>query len=1136
MSARSGRVPRPLRLARWSLCALAALPGLMRTGIAGPAAAPESEASVRARMGREAAKNGKPDAARHHFLDAVALDPQFAPAWTELATLDAADADAKSLWALDAAFALTDPTGKPTKSPLGPPFVAADVAGPFDLAAKRAALARGITEAAGKLAGPDSVVVARWLKWLAEETSSGASLLGAPARAAADKAFERIKPDALRVRAALEAVLAEAKTAGDLERVIEVARLLVGFAAQRRGVLGPKAPIADGFGPRHALDDARAALEAKTSPMAFEELDKMLLSDKKLEFEDAHATWAHPIVVASEKGRYRVESVCGLASTREAASLIEHCHDRLVLWCGKDPFVDPKGEVRKGVVRLCPTDADLEQEGAPFWWAAGFASGDVLTIAVHWATGEDLAQLLAHELTHRFDHAMRPRLPAWAMEGRANYVGATTLDGRAPALDERLIHFREFEVAYRLVAWDYLKFLELLSGQDKEYRHNYPVGYSLWTFLSQWIADAKGPAGTPPYRAVIPLLLDALEKAPGAPLKVFEATVCDGREGRAASMKGLAQHFRDFLDAFYRYPEPAWAKEWRDQSDGAAGERSRDYFLGDRSNQPSSRDRLDPPTEGDALAALAAAFLERIGRGADALEAHTLADAVDELDIARYGKALALESAVGHKEAAFARGRLLARVGVGEPAPAKPEAAGLGPLCLLAATYLDALAKASVEAVPTRPRTARALRAEHDRIAAIVGRVPLGETGLAAPPALPKGMTHGEPDCAPAVSPFLGGVVEDRWSAQEDGEIAGLYGLAGPDELVLGRKSGGAATTGLDRGAAWAGVAVHTKDTCVGTYTVRMRVKFETSYVEARAIVGWTRRDRGVEINFEAGDRDFGEKKSDTNLARPALSISMSDLRAIDRHLSKMSREASYGDPGGERDSFELTIHVAGPYVRVQIDGVDVLSMRRPTGEPVEGYLGFAMDRGRATFADVRVERHRSLGRDAACRCDHFDAPLDFDVPSRFSWTSLVGRRVVGLTPATGARLLLWSTGFSPADPSGAETIHAAIETCREPFKAYGYPLDVHVAVGGEGAPGGPLTLSSAFPGAAALSIREGNIHLHHGFPRLAAEAEDMPQSYEIGWPGWGGLFIDPEGIVRVRGPIDDLWKGVRLGRFLAGH
>lgn len=1129
------RSPR-LLVATSAALALVSLSAIGSSGVAGPASAPapESEPARRTRVGREALKAGKAGVARHHFLDALAVDPSYAPVWNELASLDATSADAKALWALGAAFALTDATGRVAKVPLGPPFAAADVASPLDLASKRAALARAITEAAGKLSGPGGVIVAKWLRWLADETANGAASLGAPARAAAEKALDRCRPEVQRVRTALEAVLAEAKAAQDLPRIIEAARLLVGFASQRRGVRGTRAPIADGFGARRALDEAREALAAKTPPMSFDDLEKLFSSGGRRAFEDAHSSWTNPIVVASKDGRYRIESVCGLATTHEAAILIERCHDRLVAWCGKDPFVDGGGRTRLGVVRLCPTDADLEQEGAPYWWAAGFASGDVVTVAAHWSTSNELSQLLAHELTHRFDQALFPGLPAWASEGRATYVGATTPYGRAQALDERHINFRDFEVAYRLVAWSLPTLLELLSGRDPEYRHNYPVGYSLWTFLSQWTGKGEAPTATPIYRALIPALLAALRQAPGMPVDAFEASVCDGKKGRAADMKGFAKQFADFLDAFYKAPEPPWTKAWRDRSDGAAGHVPSDAFFGDRSNQPLARDRLDPPAEGEALAALAAEFLERVGRAPDALDAHALADAVDEIDAVRYAKALALEATTGRKEAVFARTRLLSRVRPGAEGPAKPDVGGLAPLCAIAASYLDALSRASSEALAaSRPRMARALRAEHDRMAPIVGRGSLGEIGLAQPSELEKDARDGAPDCVVPVSPFGGGVIEERWSAQEDGAVAGLYGLDGADDLVLGRKAGGAATTGLDADASWSGVAVHGKDVYVGTYTIRARVRIETTFVTGRVVVGWTRRDRGVEVTFRAGEREPGAPASDT---KPALLVSLSDLRTIDRRLSNMSREAPFGAAGGGQDGFELTLHVAGPYVRVQVDGIDVLSMRRTTGEPIEGFLGFAADRGRVTFASVRVARHRSLGHDVACRCGSFDAALGLTSPNRFSWTSLVGRRVVGLAPSPHARLLLWSTGLSGADPTGADSIHTAIKTCREPFVALGYPLDVHVAAKGEGLPGEAPSPPSSFPQAGGLQIPDGNVHVHHGFPGLDADVEHMPQNYEIGWPAWGGLFVDPSGVIRARGPIDELWHGVRLARFLAGH
>ena len=88
----------------------------------------------------------------------------------------------------------------------------------------------------------------------------------------------------------------------------------------------------------------------------------------------------------------------------------------------------------------------------------------------------------------------------------------------------------------------------------------------------------------------------------------------------------------------------------------------------------------------------------------------------------------------------------------------------------------------------------------------------------------------------------------------------------------------------------------------------------------------------------------------------------------------------------------------------------------------------------------------------------------------------------------------------------------------------------------GEGPAGETVAPPSSFPLAGGLKIPDGNVHMHHGFPGLDADVENMPQTYEIGWPAWGGLFIDPSDIVRARGPIDDLWKGVRLARFLAGR
>gem|GEM_PF-5288605 len=1119
------RAPWHARTAAGALAASLLLVGTVR------GAPPESEAAARARLGREALAAGKPAVARRAFLDALALDPMLGAAWVDLCRLEGDDADARGAWALNAAFAVADPAGKTAKGGLAAPLVGPEMAVPLDLAAKRAALARAIGDAAGRVSGSGHGIVRRWLRAVADDVASGAAGLAAPARVAVEKAADKVKPDPAKVRAALEAVLAETKGAGAIERALRAARLLVGLAAQKRGVLGPRAPIAEGFGPRRAVEELREALAKKLgAPIPLEELKKRIPFEQKLPFEDAHADWTGPAIVTSAKGRYRVESTCGLNTTWSAAELIEGCHDRLVAWCGRDPF-----EGRPGLVRVCPTWAELEQEAAPFWWAVGFAAGDLLTIVSQWDTADDLAQLLAHELTHRFDAALHPGLPAWVMEGRASYVAATTPFGGAKALDERLIDFPALDEAFKLVWEDPEALSAILSGKDPEYRHNYPVGYALWTFLSQWTGKDGPPGDVRPYRGRLPALLEALARAPGASDKAFLAVLCDGQEGRAPSLEAFTRQLSAFLLGFWIQETPEWAKAFEHRSVGAKSEIPFSYPLADRSNHPMTRRRLDPPAEGAALAALAAAFLEECGRAPDALEAHALADAVDEADLPRWGRALVLEVAAGRKDAAFARRRLRARLGAHEDEPSKPEVTVLSGACLAGAAYLDAVAKAAADAhAAGRSRTARVLRAEHDRLAASFGRPVLGEVGLPPVHPLAPGLPHGDPDCPPAENALVSGLVEDRWSAQ-DGTVAGRWWQPTSDEVELGRKGGRAAETGLERDARFVGVFVRTNARVAGTYTVRMRVTFGTSYVEGRVVVGFSRRDRGAEVAFVAGDRAYAEGKADASAGMPQVDLSASDLREMDARTTTLERTVPFGDAQGNREGFELAIHVAGPYVRVQVDGRDALSFRRVTGDPVEGAVGFAVDRGRARFHDVRIERHRTVGPDAACRCDRFDAPLDLAVPAPYSWTSLVGRRVVGLGPSTHVRLLLWSTGLSAADPTGAGSIHEALEKVLEPFTYYRYPVDVHVAVRGEDGADGSLEVPRTFPRAEGLKLPDGRIRTHRGFPGLDAEVEHLPQTYDLGWPGWGGLFVDPQGIVRARGPHDDEKRGIRLARYLEG-
>jgi hypothetical protein len=62
----------------------------------------------------------------------------------------------------------------------------------------------------------------------------------------------------------------------------------------------------------------------------------------------------------------------------------------------------------------------------------------------------------------------------------------------------------------------------------------------------------------------------------------------------------------------------------------------------------------------------------------------------------------------------------------------------------------------------------------------------------------------------------------------------------------------------------------------------------------------------------------------------PKVDFGASDLREMDRRTTTLERTVSFGDARGEREGFELAIHVAAVRAR-QVDGRDTLSFRRVT-------------------------------------------------------------------------------------------------------------------------------------------------------------------------------------------------------------
>ncbi|MEM9383146.1 MAG: hypothetical protein AAGB93_24570, partial [Planctomycetota bacterium] len=114
-------------------------------------------------------------------------------------------------------------------------------------------------------------------------------------------------------------------------------------------------------------------------PWTVEELE-WLASDEGEAFTREHPDFGAPGVAVSPRGWYRIESDCGYQTLLGVASTIEDHHVRLAGYFGSDPFT--KGELRQGLVRIVPDPSGLEAEGAPFFWAGGFQSGD-LTVMRH---------------------------------------------------------------------------------------------------------------------------------------------------------------------------------------------------------------------------------------------------------------------------------------------------------------------------------------------------------------------------------------------------------------------------------------------------------------------------------------------------------------------------------------------------------------------------------------------------------------------------------------------------------------------------------------------------------------------------------------------------------------------------------
>ncbi len=1105
-----------------------------------PASAGASDAEVKQRIeqGIAALTEGDQKAARFHLLGALALDPESAAAYGGLLRMEAAEPDARLLW-LHEALPAVAAKGSRFEPPESWPELPKDqLIAVRDLHKQRAKAADAVLRAASRMKGSRNLASVRWLRALHRQLTRGAPTLRDSALRTFADAESACHANADTVTAALRQVATSALREKRHGVALEAARTLRGILLQQ-GQTDP-AKHARGAGiteARRLAERARAGLEGPSLvPLTLEDLEA-IPREQEGSFLEAHREWETAGVAVSPKGLYRIATTCGFPTLLVATRDIEVHHARLADWFGSDPF----GKERPGIVRLCRNVRDFEGEGQPFWWAGGFQSGDLTTAIVNFTDAVALGSLLTHELTHRFDQGIYPGIPAWAAEGRAVYAENCSPDPLSESLDERMLDVRRLRRAREKRFDQRDKLVSLVNGTLEDYRSNYFAGYALWLFLERFRGFDIDQEGEPLFRSAIPRYLKSFASEPGTSGQQRLTThFADGKAGRPKSFDELAALFSRFIRDMWGDDEDTetWWTTWEDDANRADQTRvtamSRDRIV-DRGTWPTSRRRHDRSDVGEEHAFAAAEILLAQGKTRPALEAFRWSLQVDEPLPARIARIAAVESESGDAAAAWTTAALARHAGFAldgaSEAAAAPGSAS-GPWKRTSA-FAKALASASVAAASGElPRTARALRAEHDALAHWLGTAALGlpdDSEISAP------TERAPPDCQPYVSVLARGATQDDWKPLESA-VSEDWVRTGSEKLQLG-DAGARPQTGVLRDVDVRRIFLRGYETYDGTYTFRTKVRFLSAYADVRLVIGHTHRQRGLEIGISGGDWDYsvGENAEATRLE--SVRVVLNDLRPFGTETSISEREAWFRQPS---ENFEIMVRVSGPFVRVAVAGQSVLSYRRVTGAPIEGRIGFGLMQGVASFDEPTVRRHRVLGPDAQCPCEAHDEPVDLTRRGAFTWMNVIGRRTLGIPRSPVGTLLLWYDDSAGGARVEEDVVANAFATYLGIFEREDLVVPTRIAMPAADAERWPD--GYPFPDPTNHGIAADHVHHHSGHRNLAPVLEYSRTGASGGHvirpaptdPTW--MMLDAGGVVRSAGPFGDLEHARLLARALAGQ
>ncbi len=1098
-----GRVPR-----RNALSALVRRVSLLAAGalLSGAALAQAGAAQAAVDAAKRALERGATLEAARHAQTALAIDTRSSAAFEVLLAACGADEDSRVLWCHELANALCDEQGELALS--RELAALAQSAGPHaaSVARARAGAANELAELALRSRketerDAERSLVSVWAATLAREVAY-------PAPSVHARVLESAPLDpplsGEAQRAAIEALarkLNSLQAAGDTAAAIEIALVLRGLRAQAafEDLEGPPPPGKI----NSALEAGEAALErartqrAKSSaPLSIDELTAMDALERD-EFTRAHSSFANPGVALSTRGWYRVETSCGHATLLGCAETVELHHTRLANWYGADPFVD-----RPGLVRIVPESHGLESEGAPFWWAGGFQGGDTTTLRFSCSSIASLGRGLTHELTHRFDGALHPGIPAWLAEGRAVWTADAYGSDSDPQFEPRHANFGTIDDA-RFRGYGARERLEqLVSGTIEDYRDNYVAGYALFVFLATWHEEGAAPK----YAKQLAKFQTSRRTDKRAPLASFVAHFCDGAEGRPKGFEEFAKEFDAFLAGFYWRDRKPFTQRYLE----SAGAADPSPTVLDEPTWVWSRARAEP-WFGQDQAREGAALLERHGDARGATAAYLWSLAVDEPSSAVQSALAGLLEKSGKPEGAWV---LRQAVRLRDTGPAS-----VGPCPLLARlprtrALLEAL-DAAVEHCASRGavRSAAALHADRERVARWLGLERARET-----PADLALAERAHPFDPPARNPMLAGWVEDRHVDYERHRVEGLWFVDEREHLHLGRNKPRTASGVADRAAHLHHVFVRGRSPLeAGRYAIRARITPTTSYVSGALVLGHTRRDRNLLVNFSGGDYEYaiGDKEEAAELASIAWNLNGRFER--DGGLAGSLRAGEYGF-AQPSSSFTLEVVVDGAQAHLSIDGDPVGVYHTPTGLELAGYFGFAVSMGDYRVSELsvrRLDRSAALGARAA---DPF-AGWELAQPRRASFERLLNRSVRGAPRHERGALLLCL-----ADPQGEpeEDRKRWLERSAE-FEAfrdrYGLEIPAYVVAAGADASAlealraalAPADASRAAPAAQVL-VRFPADSVEHARAAELAAADQLASDRNATWL----LFVDSAGCLRV--------------------